>query len=123
MSGSYRAKIAAVLRKGSELMKEANKGDWVQIFKIVLQPNDRAPGLPAETAAVPLTMKVKGFLKNNSARLGDAVMIETITGRVTEGEMIAVNPVYDINYGAPQQDLLQVGIEARLALKGGKNSQ
>ena len=104
-------------------MKEANKGDWVQIFKTVLQPAERAPGLPAETAAVPLTMKVKGFLKNDSATLGDTVTIETITGRMTEGEMIAINPVYTIDYGQPQQDLLQIGIEARLALQGGNDSQ
>ncbi len=104
-------------------MEKANKGDWVQIFKIVLQPEDRAPGLPVETAAVPLTMKVKGFLKNDIASIGDIVDIETITGRETSGEMIEINPPYEINYGKPQQDLLQIGIEARLALKGGKKNQ
>lgn len=98
---------------------QAQKGDWVQIFKVILEPEERAPGLPPETAKVPLTMKVKGFLIEKSARPGDYASIQTVTGRIVEGELIAVNPPYAVDYGHPQPELLTIGLEARKMLKEG----
>ncbi|MEW5785539.1 MAG: 2-amino-4-oxopentanoate thiolase subunit OrtA [Bacillota bacterium] len=98
-------------------MTQASKGDWIQIFKVILEPGERAPGLPPETAAVPLTMKVKGFLVEDSAAPGDTVTIRTVTGRTVLGELIAVNPLYEIDFGRPQPELLEIGVEARRLLK------
>jgi len=94
-------------------MSKAQKGDWVQVFKVVLNPEERAPGLPPETASVPLTMKVKGFLVDETAEIGQQVSIQTITGRDVQGELIGINPAYEIDYGRPQQELLKIGLEVR----------
>jgi len=98
-------------------MGKARKGDWVQIFKIVLKPEERAPGLPPETASVPLTMKVKGFLVEESAEIGDQVSIQTMTGREVEGKLIGINPAYAIDYGRPQQELLKIGLETKKLIR------
>ncbi len=100
-------------------MNQASKGNWVQVFKVVLHPQDRAPGLPPETAEVPLTMQVKGFLINESAVPGDTVSVQTLTGRTVKGELNAVNPPYNIDFGRPQPELLSVGLEVRKELKKG----
>lgn len=100
-------------------MNQASKGDWVQVFKEVLSPGERAPGLPPETAEVPLTMQVKGFLINESAVRGDTVSVQTLTGRTVNGELNAVNPLYDIDFGRPQPELLSIGLEVRKELKKG----
>ncbi|MBS3943425.1 MAG: 2-amino-4-ketopentanoate thiolase [Dethiobacter sp.] len=97
-------------------MEQAKKGDWVQIYKVLLPPGERAPGLPPETAAAPLAMKVKGHLIEETATAGDVVSVQTITGRIVTGELIAVNPAYRIDYGCPQPELLNVGAEARRLL-------
>jgi len=96
---------------------EAKKDDWVQIFNVVLNPEERAPGLPPETAGVPLTMKVKGFLIDQAADIGDQVSIQTVTGRLVEGKLIAITPAYEIDYGRPQPELLKIGLEVRKLLR------
>jgi len=98
-------------------MENAKKGDWVQIFKVILNPEERAPGLPPETSAVPLTMKVKGFLADQAARAGETVTIHTATERTVQGELIVVNPAYEIDFGEPQQELLKIGFEVRKLLR------
>jgi len=97
-------------------MEQAKKGNWVQIYKVLLPPGERAPGLPPETAAAPLAMKVKGHLTEEAAAAGDIVSVLTLTGRIVTGELIAVNPAYRIDYGCPQPELLSVGAEARRLL-------
>jgi len=98
-------------------MEQAIKGDWVQIYKVLLPPGERAPGLPPETAAVPLAMKVKGFLVDEQATTGDIVSVRTVTGRIVSGELKAINPLYEINFGRPQPELMTVGLEARELLR------
>ncbi len=104
-------------------MEKAQTGDWVQVFKVVLKPEERAPGLPPETAKVPLTMKVKGFLIDQSAAVGDQVAIRTATGRKVEGKLIGINPAYEIDYGRPQPELLNIGFETRSLLSGEADKQ
>ena len=43
-------------------MSQAQQGDWVQIYRVILPVGERAPQVPKETASVPLEMWVKGFL-------------------------------------------------------------
>ncbi len=56
-------------------------GSWVQIHKIVLQKEERAPQVPDDTKKVPLEMWVKGFLVDYG-NIGDWVHIKTVTGRI-----------------------------------------
>jgi len=96
-------------------IQSVKKGVWVQIYKVILEPDERAPSLPPETAAVPFTMKLKGFLKEDAC-LNETATIQTITGRTVNGELISVTPSYEIGYGQPQPELLTIGIEARQLL-------
>lgn len=98
-------------------MEKAQKDDWVQVFKVVLEPEERAPGLPPETARVPLTMKVKGFLVDQTAAIGENVTVKTATGREVTGKLIEVNPGYEIDYGRPQPELLKIGYEVKRLLR------
>ena len=98
-------------------MLEGKTGDWVQIRSIVLPPGQRAPQVPADTQAVPLFMLVKGFLQHD-ARVGDEATITTVIGRRVTGELVAVNPTYDHDYGRPVLELLSIGPELRQILWG-----
>lgn len=97
---------------------KACKGDWVQIYSVVLDPGDRAPQVPEDTAGVPLEMKVKGSLVEDSAGLGDHVTVTTAAGRVLTGELIAVDPPYEVGFGPPPGELRSVGSELRRILAG-----
>jgi 2-amino-4-ketopentanoate thiolase alpha subunit len=97
--------------------RQAFRKDWVQIYRVLLEPGQRAPGIPPETAVVPLTMKVKGFLIDERAAPGDAVSIETVTGRIVSGELIAVNPAAGVDYGETEPALIAVGPAVRRLLR------
>lgn len=98
-------------------MIEGKAGDWVQVRSIVLPPGQRAPQVPADTQAVPLIMLVKGFLQHD-ARIGEEVTITTVIGRQVTGELVAVNPTYNHDYGRPVSELLAIGPELRQILWG-----
>lgn len=88
-------------------------GDWVRIHSILLSPEARAPGIPEETRAVPLEMRVKGWLLTQKAEPGDLVEIRSTLGRVHEGRLEALNPPYGHDFGAAIPELLQAGEELR----------
>jgi len=92
---------------------KAIKGDWVRIKKIVLKVGERSNNLPDDTKKVPLEMWDKGFLLNEHASLGDWVKVETIIGRVIEGEFVQADPSYDVNYGASVNETLYIGKQLR----------
>ena len=96
----------------------AKAGDWVQIENIILAVGERAPQVPAETAAVPLMMKTKGFLINAFAQLDDEVTITTLAERELSGKLIAIMPKYQHDFGQPQPELLNIGINLRKILRG-----
>lgn len=77
----------------------AKKGDWVQLKSTILNPGDRAPQVPEDTAQVPLLQWVKGRLLED-AELGETAKAISRTGRVVEGELVAVNPSYSHSFGA-----------------------
>ncbi len=99
----------------------ARKGDWVQIEARLLEPQDRSPNLPDDTKKVPLEMRVKGFLVDESAEIGQNVKIKTFSGRYVEGKLIAVNPKYEHDFGEPVPELLTIGMELRELLESDKN--
>jgi hypothetical protein len=87
-------------------------GDWVEVERVLLEPADRSPGLPPETASKPLLMWVKGFARDE-ATLGEEVAVETMTGRVAVGRLSAVNPRYFHTFGHPIPELTGVGPDLR----------
>lgn len=93
------------------------QGSWVQIQKIVLNPEDRAPNVPLDTKRVPLEMWVKGSLLKD-AKMGERVEIKTLTGRVETGTLVAVNPTYQHDYGDFVPELLEIGEMVRKLVFG-----
>lgn len=98
-------------------MTVAKKGDWVQIHSIILNPSERAPQIPEETRKVPLELRAKGFLQNDQASIGECVTIKTLADRELTGELINIRPLYKVNYGEPQPELLTIGTELRAILR------
>ena len=90
-------------------------GTWVEIRSIVLEPGERAPQVPDDTARVPLEMRVKGFLVS-TAVIGGEAAIETSAGRKLHGTLSAVNPGYAHGFGPPIPELSGIGRELRAIL-------
>lgn len=92
---------------------EIKKGDWVRIYNIVLQAKERSDNLPEDTKKFPMEMWDKGFLMEETSSIGDLVRIETIIGRHISGELVELNPSYDINYGDTVTETLYIGKQLR----------
>ena len=92
---------------------DAKAGDWVRIYKIVLEPGERASNIPEDTRDVPLEMWDKGFLMDKEANIGDTVKVESYIGREVEGKMVEVNPYWEHDYGRAVPELLYIGRQAR----------
>jgi hypothetical protein len=92
-----------------EVVRNAHKGELVQIHKVILTPEQRAKNLPDCTKSALYEAWIKGFLLDDEAKIGDTVRIETFIGRHISGTLIEVNPVYDHNFGKPQPAILAVG--------------
>jgi hypothetical protein len=88
------------------------KGQWVEIYRVILSPDERAPQVPDDTKRVPLEMRAKGFLAAD-ARIGDEVTVTTAAGREVTGMLTAVNPAYTHGFGEPIAELITVGGEVR----------
>ena len=89
--------------------------DWVEVERVLHEPAERSKNLPPETAEKPLRMWIKGFAQAAGA-LGDAMTIETMTGRLVEGALSAVNPGYFHTFGNPIPELSHVGVDLRARL-------
>ena len=88
------------------------KGTWVTIRKTILEPKDRAAGIPEDTAATPLMMWINGFLQED-AKVGEEVTVRTRMNRVEEGILEEVNPTTQVDYGNYVPEIVQIGIQAR----------
>ncbi len=97
-------------------------GTWVEVGRSVLQPGERAPQVPADTAAVPLELRVKGFLQQPAA-LGQEASITTLTGRTQQGKVISINPRHSHGFGEPVPELLAIGPELRQLLEGSRDAE
>jgi hypothetical protein len=98
---------------------EGRKGDWVQIYKVLLQPEQRSPYIPEDTKRVPLELRVKGFLSHD-AKLNDEVTIISLAGRTLTGKLVAISPQYGHDFGKPIPELLSIGNELRMLLNEGE---
>lgn len=95
------------------MAKNILKGQWVRVYKVVLSASQRSANLPEDTKKVPMEMWDKGFLINDEAKIGDQVQVETIVGRIIEGELVELNPSYEINYGECITETLYIGKQLR----------
>ena len=91
-------------------MSTVPEGTWVEVGRSVLEAGQRAPGLPADTAAVPLVLRVSGFLLE-PATLGGPARIRTLIGREQAGTLLVVNPSYTHSFGQTIPELLTIGSE------------
>ena len=94
-------------------MEKISAGTWVEIEKIILAPEQRAPTLPADTRQVPYVMHVAGFLLNDG-EIGETVRIKTLIGRELEGKLTSVNLSYAHSFGKIVPELLSIGLEEDL---------
>jgi hypothetical protein len=85
------------------------RGTWVEIESIVLKPEERAPGLPEDTAKTPYVLRLSGLLTED-AEMGCDVTVKSLIGRTHRGVLKAVNPSYDHSFGATVPELLHVGL-------------
>ncbi|MEA4853047.1 MAG: 2-amino-4-oxopentanoate thiolase subunit OrtA [Christensenella sp.] len=97
-------------------MESAKKNDYVQIKFVVLDVEERKPGLPEDTAKLPYMALIQGFLEDDCAQIGEKVTITTVIGRHIQGELYAINPSYGYDFGAPIPELMEVGPELHAIL-------
>jgi hypothetical protein len=71
---------------------------YVEIYRMILTPEERAPHLPMDTRQVPFEMRQRGYLIK-SANIGDMVEIKTMTQRIERGILVQVNPFFSHNFG------------------------
>lgn len=83
-------------------------GTWVELERVILEPGERAPGIPADTASVPFAARVRGFLVA-PARRGATAQVRTQVDRVVSGKLRAVLPRNPADFGNPSPELLLVG--------------
>lgn len=100
----------------------AEKGTWVKIKKTVLESAMRSDRLPEETRKVPFVSWVKGSLTDRG-EIGGTVTVRTKTGRLETGELVEINPVYDLGYGSYVEQLRGIGDDARSLLFGKGDGQ
>lgn len=98
------------------------KNTWVCLRRTVLAAEERAPGIPADTAGCPLMVWVRGALLSN-AEVGSEATVRTRTGRVERGFLEEVQPQYSLGYGDFIPELQQIGSQARDILFGGDHRE
>jgi hypothetical protein len=93
-------------------VQRCSAGEWVEVERILLEPADRSPNVPPETAEKPLVQWSKGFATTGAA-LGEELTVETMTGRSVTGRLSAINPGYHHTFGSPVPELTSVGRDLR----------
>jgi 2-amino-4-ketopentanoate thiolase alpha subunit len=82
-------------------------GTRVEIRARVLDPADRAPGLPPDTAALPYEMRARGTLVEPCA-VGEEARILTAARRTLVGTLTVVEPADTHTFGRPHPALVEV---------------
>ncbi len=96
----------------------AKKGDYVNVYNVILTPEQRAPQVPDDTKKVPLEMWVRGFLTED-ANINDQVTVKTITGRLVKGKLVEENQTYRHSFGEHVPEIFQIGLQLKSILFGG----
>lgn len=92
---------------------EVKAGTWVEIEKILLTPQQRAPQVPDDTRETPYVMRVAGFLTSD-AKIGDEVTVRTLIDREVGGVLKVVRPHYEHSFGETVEELLTIGLGGRV---------
>jgi hypothetical protein len=87
-------------------------GTWVEIERVLLKPEERAPNLPEDTRACPYVLRVSGFLQED-AEVGAAVKVRSLIGNEHAGVLRVVNPSYGHSFGTTVPELLKIGTGER----------
>ncbi len=90
-------------------MNEVKAGTWVEVEKILLTPEQRAPQVPEDTRHTPYVMRVAGFLTADSL-YGTEVTVKTLSGRMVTGNLKVIHPHYTHSFGDTVEELLTIGI-------------
>jgi hypothetical protein len=98
------------------MTERIQEGSWVEIHRVVLAAGERAPQVPADTQAVDLEMRVKGWLVK-PANIGEQAEIDTAAGRRLRGTLVALNPAYEHGFGPPIPELSGIGVALRSGLR------
>ena len=88
-------------------------GSWVEIQLTLLEAENRVAGVPDDTAATPLVMRVRGHLTEDRARQGDTVTVRTLAGRHVIGELIDTAPRHAHDFGDTDPVVLTSGLRMR----------
>lgn len=91
-------------------MQKIEQGTWVEVRKILLQPEERSDRLPEDTKQIPYVMRVRGFL-SHAASINEEVEIVTLSGRKVKGTLTKRDPGYEHGFGSPVYELLKIGEE------------
>ncbi len=94
------------------------KGDWALLTRVVLEPGERAPQVPEDTAAVPLRLWARGRLTAD-AEVGDEAEAVTRAGRRVKGTLLELGPCWRHGYGDHVPELLAIGDSLRALLREG----
>jgi len=105
------------------MSEKAYKGQWVKIHNIILEPSQRAPGVPEDTKKCPLEMWLNGFLDQDEASIGEQVAIKTVIGRIVKGQLTEIEPKYDHSFGKPIMELLTIGPKVRAFIEKGDSHE
>jgi 2-amino-4-ketopentanoate thiolase alpha subunit len=97
------------------------RGRWGRIHRLELAPSERAPGIPADTAAVPFETWINGWLVDD-ATIGERTQLRTPTGRIVEGVLVEADPGYNHSFGSPPPALQRAGARAFELLFGRRSS-
>ena len=98
-------------------MSECKSGDWIEISSTILTPDQRAPGLPEDTAGKPYTLRVRGIALGR-ASFGDDVSLRTPSGRTLTGRLEAVNPAFRHDFGECVPELVATRLNIKKAASG-----
>lgn len=97
-------------------MSQISKGDWIEISRIILKPEERASNLPEDTAATPYIMKIRGTaLKDGN--IGDEILVRTTGGRELKGKAEELNPYYGHDFGERVPELARMRAAIRSSMK------
>lgn len=83
-------------------------GTWVEIERVLLKPEERAPNLPEETRKCPYVLRISGFLTKD-AEVGAEVAVKSLIGHEHRGVLQVVNPSYGHSFGTTVPELLTIG--------------
>lgn len=97
------------------------KGEWVRIHRVILQPHERAPQVPDDTRKVPLEMWVKGELTER-AQYGESCEVITASGRRETGVLLQDGLHFEHSFGDFVPELKKAGDMAVERLFGGRDA-